>query len=247
MVAVLALAGGACGGDDDGDAADDASDTSDTSDTSDVAGNDEEDADSSGDDGSDSGTNEWCTLMESADTPELDSLDITDPDSVENAFQEVVNLMDDAADSAPDEIEDDVQILVDQFKSFFDELEDADFNFSELDQAALENPEADAASARIDEFCGFDDTDDTDTATTDDSDTATTEDAADVPSGDGAVEAELMRQFTAMGMSEDQAGCMVENLDMDEVVANGATDPMMFLDLFETCDINMAELQPPGG
>jgi len=91
--------------------------------------------------------------------------------------------------------------------------------------------------------------DDTDTAfgTTDDSDTATTEDAADVPSGDGTVEAELMRQFTAMGMSEDQAGCMVENLDMDEVVANGANDPSMFLDLFETCDINMAELQPPGG
>ena len=56
-----------------------------------------------------------------------------------------------------------------------------------------------------------------------------------------------MRQFTAMGMTEDQASCMVDNLDMEEVVASGATDPMMFLDLFETCDINMAELQPPGG
>ena len=56
-----------------------------------------------------------------------------------------------------------------------------------------------------------------------------------------------MRQFTAMGMSEDQANCLVDNLDMDEVVANGANDPSMFLDLFETCDIDLADLQPPGG
>ncbi len=31
-----------------------------------------------------------------------------------------------------------------------------------------------------------------------------------------------MRQFTAMGMNEDQANCLVDNLDMEEVVANGA-------------------------
>jgi hypothetical protein len=241
MVAALALAGGACGGDDDGDATEDATeDAADPGDTSD-ASNDDEDSD----DGGDGETNEWCALMEGAETPAFDELDITDPDSVESAFEEVVDLIEEAADSAPDEIEDDVQILADQFETFFDELEEADFNFAEIDQTALDSPEADAASERIDEFCGLE-PDAGETVTTDDA--AAPDDTGAAPAGgDGTVEAELMRQFTAIGMTEDQASCMVDNLDMEEVVANGATDPMMFLDLFETCDINMAELQPPGG
>ena len=86
---------------------------------------------------------------------------------------------------------------------------------------------------------------DTGTATTDDA-TATDDTGDAVVSGEGTVQDELMRQFTAMGMSEDQASCLVDNLDMDEVVANGANDPSMFLDLFETCDINLAELQTGG-
>ena len=159
--------------------------------------------------------------MQSADTPAFDDLDITDPESVENAFKEVVDLIDEAADSAPDEIEDDVKIVSDQFKEFFDQLEDADFDFTEIDQTALDNPEADAATERIDEFCGLD-PDAGETVTTDDA--AATDDTGDaVLSGEGTVKDELIRQFTAMGMSEDQANCMVENLDMDEVVANGAT------------------------
>ena len=86
---------------------------------------------------------------------------------------------------------------------------------------------------------------DTDTATTDDA--AATDDTGDaVVSGEGTVQDELMRQFTAMGMNEDQANCLVENLDMDEVVANGASDPSMFLDLFETCDIDLADLNTGG-
>jgi hypothetical protein len=49
-----------------------------------------------------------------------------------------------------------------------------------------------------------------------------------------------------MGMTEEQANCLVDNLDMDEVAASGASDPSMFFDLFETCDINLAELTPGG-
>ena len=238
MVAALALVGASCGGDDDATddagAADTSSEDADSGDNDD-AGND------------DAGNDEWCDLVESAefDTPQLDDLDINDPESVENAFQEVVDLMEEAADRAPDEIEDDVELLVDQAKTFFEALKDADFNFLDVDQAALENTEADAASDRIDEFCGFD----SDDATSDTGDGATddTGDTGGDLSGEGTVRDELLRQFTAMGMSEDQANCLVDNLDMDEVVANGANDPSMFLDLFETCDINLAELQPPGG
>ena len=247
MVAALALAGAACGGDDD--ATDDASATSDAADADDADNGDDADDADNGDDADDGGeTNEWCALMEGAETPAFDVLDITDPESVENAFGEVVDLIDEAADSAPDEIEDDVRILSDQFKTFFDQLEDADFDFTQIDQTALDNPEADAASERIDEFCGIDPDAgeiDSGTATTDDA--AATDDTGDaVLSGEGTVQEELMRQFTAMGLDEDQASCLVDNLDMDEVVANGASDPSMFLDLFETCNIDLADLQTGG-
>jgi len=247
MVAALALTGAACGGDDDAATDDDSTtsdavDDGDTADTAD-AGDDGDD----GDNGGDSETNEWCTQMNEAE-PEFDDVDITDPESVENAFGEVVDVLEEMADSAPDEIEDDVKILSDQFKAFFDQLEDADFDITQIDQTELDNPEADAASERIDEFCGLDPDAgeiDTGTATTDDA--AVTDDTGDaVVSGEGTVQDELMRQFTAMGMTEDQADCMVENLDMDEVVANGASDPSMFLDLFETCDIDLADLNTGG-
>ena len=194
-------------------------------------------------------TNEWCTLMEGAETPAFDDLDITDPESVENAFREVVDLIDEAADSAPDEIEDDVRILSDQFKAFFDQLEDADFDFTQIDQTALDNPEADAASERIDEFCGIDPDAgeiDSGTATTDDA--AATDDTGDaVLSGEGTVQEELMRQFTAMGMdrgSGDIAWSTTSTWKRSSPTA--PSDPSMFLDLFETCNIDLADLQTGG-
>jgi hypothetical protein len=216
MVAALALAGGACGGDDD--ATDDA----------------------------DSGDNEWCNLMSGAalDTPQFDNLDIDDPESVENAFREVVGIMEEAADSAPDQIEDDVQVLVDQFREFLDQLEESDFNFSEIDQSALDNSEAEAANERISEFCGFD----TDDATVDTGEGATV-DTGDGDTGDlgdvSGTDEEIARQqmvnvFTVMGLTEEQANCVVDNIDLDEF-GNAAADPSQYFDLFDDCGFN------PGG
>jgi hypothetical protein len=231
MVAVLALAGGACGGDDDAEVTDDAEATDDASATSD-------DADS-GDDGSDSGTNEWCVLMDNAETPQqLDDLDITDPESVEDAFKSVVDLMEDAAGSAPDEIDEDVQILVDQFKEVYDQLEEVDFNFVDIDQSALENPEADAASARIDEFCGFDSSDDVDI---DSGDTDDTLDLGEI-GGDTARE-QMVSVFTLMGMTDEQANCVVDNIDLEALDAANI-DPTQYFDLFEECGFDITN---PGG
>jgi len=112
MVAALALAGGACGDDDD--------DATDAGTESDATNADADSGDDSGDSGDDGSRDDWCVRMESAefDSPQLDDLDINDPESVENAFGEMVELMDEAADGAPEAIEDDVQLLVDQAKTF---------------------------------------------------------------------------------------------------------------------------------
>ena len=220
MVAVLALVGGACGGDDDGGATDDAS-------TSDADNGDDESAS-----GSDS---EWCNLIENAETPEaLDNLDIDDPDSVEDAFQSVVELFDDAADAAPDEIEEDVQVLADQFREFFDELEDADFNPAAIDPSVLDNPEADAASERIDDFCGLD----PDAGELDD-----TEDLGDV-GGTGQIGGDTAREqmvsvFELMGMNEEQANCVVDNIDLEELEDASNVDPTQYFELFADCGFDI--------
>lgn len=221
MVGALALAGGACGGDDDGG----------------------------------SGSGEWCDVARDTEAQfdEFDDIDFTDPESLEDAFQQMIDGLEDAADSAPDEIEDDLQLTVDGFNDLFEALQDVDFDFLELDQTFLEGSELDAASDRIEAYnereCGIvsdsDDTDDTDvTDGTTGSDSDSGDD--DTISGEGTIRDEMVRQFTAMGMTEDQANCLVDNIDMEEVAGSGAEDPSMFFDLFETCGIDLTDLQPGG-
>ena len=230
MVGALALAAGACGGDDDGG----------------------------------SGSGEWCDVARDVEAQfdGFDDIDFTDPESLEDAFQQMIDGLEDAADSAPDEIEDDLQLTVDGFNDLFEALRDVDFDFLELEQSTLESSELDAASDRIEAYnereCGIvsdsDETDETDeideidetdvTDGTAGSDSDSGDD--DTISGEGTFRDEMVRQFTAMGMSEDQANCLVDNIDLEEVAASGAEDPSMFFELFETCGIDLSDLQPGG-
>ena len=250
MVAALALVGGACGGDDDGDATDDAATTSDGSDADAPEGSIDDGDD--GDDGVGNGDSEWCDMARAVEAEDdlLEGVDFNDPDALEDSYQQMIDLVEDAAGSAPEELEADIDLVVDRSKVIFDALKDADFNILDVDQSVFEDPEADAASERIDAYneaeCGIEsDLDDP----TDDSDDVTddTDDADDdVLSGEGTIRDELLRQFEALGMTEEQANCMVDNLDMEEVAASGAEDPSMFLDLFATCDIDLTQLNTGG-
>jgi hypothetical protein len=238
MVAALALAGGACGGDDDADVTDDAAATSDASD----------DGGDSGDDGS--GGGEWCDMARNveAEMDTFEDVDFTDPESLEDAYQQMIDEVEDAVDSAPDEIEDDLELIIDGFKELFEALQDVDFDFLELDQSVLENSEVEAASDRIEAYnereCGIE----SDSDVTDDTDAGDDTDSGDddTLSGEGTIRDEMVRQFTAMGMTEDQANCLVDNIDLEEVASSGAADPSMFFDLFETCEIELTDLQPDG-
>ena len=179
----------------------------------------------------------------------LEGVDFTDPEALEGAYQSMIDLVEDAAESAPEEVKADIELTVERSKVIFGALSDADFNILDVDQAVFEDPEAEAASERIEAYneqCGIADDDVTDDGDATD-DTGADSDDGDTLTGEGTIRDELLRQFTAMGMSEDQANCLVDNLDMEEVAASGADNPSMFLDLFETCDINLAELTPPGG
>jgi hypothetical protein len=264
IVAALALAGGACGGDDDGDATDvtdvtDAAAASDASDTSSVdensAADDADDADDV-DTADDSGGGEWCEMARDLESNSpLDDVDSTDPDAIESAFEEMIDLTEQAADSAPDEIKDDVELVVAETKKLFDELRAVDFDFTALDESLLDNPEATAAGEAIAEYeqrvCGIetDSFDDTDVTVADDSgdDTGTTG-GGDDDSGldDGTTREQVITQLTEVGLTDDQATCIVDNIDdLEEFAQTGASDPTAFLNLIGTCEIDLTQLTPP--
>lgn len=249
MVAALALAGGACGGDDD-DVTDDAAATTDGS-------NDEADAgDDGGAEGGGDGGGEWCDMARDIDSSTLfDDIDISDPDSVENAYEAAIELMEDAADSAPDEIEDDVETMIDGTKELVDALRDVDFDISAIDPSIVFDAEAEAAAERITEYgervCGIEaDTGDVDD-TGDLDDTGDTIDLGDLGDvGDtGGTDAEVARDrmvsvFKLMGMTDEQANCVVDNIDLENLDELENVDPSEYFALFDDCGFDLAN---PGG
>jgi hypothetical protein len=73
---------------------------------------------------------------------------------------------------------------------------------------------------------------------------ATADDSGTVPD-DATIRTNLVTQLVLAGMTEEQANCMADNLDMGEVNANGANDPTMFINLFGTCGVDASKLTPP--
>lgn len=121
------------------------------------------------------GGGDFCGTFEDFDdeNQDLDFESLSDPGDIEEAFRTLRSRIDDVASSAPSEIRSDVETLKEGFDAFFDLLEEYDFDLfaavfavDEDDPRvqALDNPEFEAASERIAEYCGID----TDTGATDD-------------------------------------------------------------------------------
>jgi hypothetical protein len=232
MVAALTLAGVACGGDDDGDVTDDAGAASEGDDSGDDAG---------------SGS-EWCDLARGLDSNTLfEDIEFDNADSLEETYDEILDLLDDAGDAAPDEIKADFEILIESSKELVTALADVDYDFAKVDQTILENPEAEAASARVeaynDRVCGIDtDFDDTD-------DTIDLGDTGDLDIGDIDQEAlrdQMVTVFSSMGMTEEQANCVFDNIDVNELEDAGNVDPSVYFDLFAECGFDITNPQPDG-
>jgi hypothetical protein len=89
------------------------------------------------------------------------------PQSIEDAFQNTLQLANQAADAAPSEIQDEVNLLLSGFSDLVDALDDIDYdvinNFDAFENdprvMALESAEYQAASDAIDDFCGNEPTD----------------------------------------------------------------------------------------
>ncbi len=213
----------ACGGDDDDDAADETTTTASADD---------------GSDGGDETTTteaETTTTVEETTTTEAEPVDVDpnsgvgtdycnaslrqdelvrdwvigDPESTEQYFTEVLELA--KSVDPPDEIAADFAVLIDNFEQIIPVLEDAGWNLLAVDEndPILNDPEANAASERIDAFdqafCGDSGADDTPVIDTDD-----LESLLDDP--------ELVEEFQASfggALTEEQITCFVQNLEDD--------------------------------
>ena len=85
------------------------------------------------------------------------------PEGIEGLFKDNLAAMQQARGLAPSEIAGDVGLFVDAYGDFIDFMDDFDFNFLAISEAAqddprltaLEDPELEAAGKRIEDFCGI--------------------------------------------------------------------------------------------
>ena len=213
------------------------------------------DADVSGHgDGSD-----FCDFVErTQDTDELLESITGDPAELEEAMTELRSRVEALADVAPGEIGDDVKLFTDGILKLVDALDAADYDFLDADLAFLEDEQLaqsiSAATERIDEYsgdrCGIElgvSGDEPSTSDQDDEDVG-----GDDASGDdfslegGTIREQLLEQFVGFGFTQDEANCLVEQIDVSNVDVL-AGDPAEVLAMFEDCDIPLTKLAELGG
>ena len=176
----VSLLAAACGDDDsdssaDDDAAADDTSTDDDSSADDTDGDDsaddtdagDADDDSSGeddapgpdDDGDDAPTGEgvgsdFCSAYNASTDEDFNPFTLS-PAELESWYRDNLDMIDGVRRSAPGEIRDDADTLFASFVEVVDALDALDWNFAAIDPTdpAFDNPEAEAASTRIDAFC----------------------------------------------------------------------------------------------
>lgn len=100
---------------------------------------------------------------------------------------------------------------------------------------------------------GDTDTGDTDTGGTDSGDEEAPEpddsgdsgedvDTGDAPDPNDSFRQIMVDSFMQSGMTEEQATCVVDGIDLD-TLTSGDFDPFEFLDLYESCGVDLAQLQ----
>jgi hypothetical protein len=169
------------------------------------------------------------------------------PDSVEEAFRQIAENIDQATSRAPAEIRDDVQILSEGVAGFIEVLEEYEFNFLAIPDdavatdprlAAVEDPAYEAAADRVNAYCGFED----DSGATAD-EPGTTDDEGLPDFGDAGLDSDFLAQIyqEAFGWDAELATCVVEELGLSD--PTGAIDPSVFADPnAEVCGRSLAEL-----
>jgi hypothetical protein len=168
---------------------------------------------------------------------------------------------------APDEIKEPAQKLADGTQMLVDALKAADYNILDADLSFLEestlDAELDAASDKLDAYTETNcdrsfSSDDGESSPATDPDTGVAsddtvdagddsgEEPGDFNPGDGTIREQLVAQFVSIGLANEEAECIADNLDFgDPAVQSGDIGAM--LGVFEECGIGLDRLAELGG
>lgn len=180
---------GCGGGDDDGGSVDTAAEGSSKTDT----------------EFSGKGGDDFCALAKKFEEDFEDTGDTSTSDDAEKEFKELASAIDELADEAPGEIEDDVRTIATALEEYTDLLAKYDYDFAKIpeDEAKdidLQNPEVEEASNRVESYfekvCKMDSDGDGDTDGVIEDDSSTTDDTSTEP---------LPEEEPADGTEDEQA------------------------------------------
>jgi hypothetical protein len=190
--------------------------------------------------GGDGGSAEaWCDLArEVEDAPDPFGGDETpSPETMKAAFTDLLDVFERAEKAAPDEIKDDVTTSLNAFREFNDALAAADYNFLDIDLSSIQQVmnDAEAAGDRIEAYnareCGIE-------PSTSDS---VADDSSDGTLPQGSVRDLIMQQFIELGLTEEQATCVADNVD-ETAFGGDEIDPSQMMDLFSQCGVDPTQL-----
>jgi hypothetical protein len=236
LFAALALFAAACGGGGDDD------------DSSAFGESESSSSDESSSSGDTLSTSEWCDI-----NTRVDSLGVVGPGAVfaEDGMSGFLDIIDEVEDRAPDEIKDDIAVIGEFMSDFNDMLAEVDYDFLALTPAQLETLEDPAVEAASDNISAYAD-DNCGTSSDDSSDDPVDEPEADDSSSDDDTAPDIdpndsigqvfVDTFMQIGMTEDQANCIVDELDLATFSAE-SFNPFEFLDLFDKCGVDPTQLQ----
>ena len=197
---------------------------------------------------------DWCGLMDLANEGDaiFEGLGTASPADVETGMNRIKEILPAVESAAPAEIADDVNFFVDYTEQLVASVEAADYNLLDVDLSFVaENEERlDEVNDNLDAFSqrecgqpfgGADDDVEADPSTGDDSG-----DSGDFDPNAGTIREQLVQQFVALGLTQQEAECLVDNADLDDPgLFEG--DEAAILGLFEACDIPLSRLAELGG
>ena len=205
----------------------------------------------------------WCDFADEADVVDeiLSSLG-ADSSDVEAGITQMELFVQRLPDEAPDEIKEPAKKFSEGTQMLVDAIRAADYNVFDADLGFMQDStleaDLDVASEKLDAYtetnCGRsfsrgDDTD-TDAGVAGDGSVGTSGDAVDdfvdFNLGDGTIREQLVAQFMSIGMANEEAECIADNLDFgDPAVQSGDIGAM--LGVFEECGIGLDRLAELGG
>ncbi len=208
-----------------------------------------------GDDSSGATAESWCDFADESDVVDdvFDTLG-DDPAQIEPGLKRVEGFVQRLEDEAPSEIAADAKVLADGTQMLIDAFADADYQLLDADLSFMSDSDLEAqldeAGDNIDAYtereCGrpFGDDSNSDDAEADAEGEADDTDTFDP--ANGTLREQLIVQFESIGLNNDEATCIADNLDFsDPAVQSGDIGAM--LGVFEDCGIGLDRLAELGG